>query len=238
LTITTEKRGNNIRISFQDDGPGISKENMVHLFEPFFTTKAPGEGTGLGLSLSHSIILEHGGEMNVESEPGHGATFIIDLPIVDVLPPEADVPYPKAKVKPAVTKKGRILVVDDEPGIRGLIKKTLTQTGHSVDTSGDPKEALDKLAGATYDVLFLDIRMPGMSGIDLYALIQEKAPAMANRIIFITGDTMGIDVKAFLVQNNLAYLSKPFDLEGLKEKVDIILGADQPENDSPDRSGK
>ena len=61
LTITTEKKENNIRMSFQDDGPGITKENMGRLFEPFFTTKAPGEGTGLGLSLSRSIVLEHGG---------------------------------------------------------------------------------------------------------------------------------------------------------------------------------
>ena len=68
LTITTEKKENNIRMSFKDDGPGITKENLGHLFEPFFTTKESGEGTGLGLSLSRSIILEHGGTMNVESE--------------------------------------------------------------------------------------------------------------------------------------------------------------------------
>ena len=82
LTITSEEKKNNIYISFQDDGTGIAKENLGHLFEPFFTTKDVGEGTGLGLSLSRSIVLEHGGKMNVENEPGHGATFIIELPIV------------------------------------------------------------------------------------------------------------------------------------------------------------
>ena len=91
LTITTKKIDNNIRISFQDDGPGITAENMGHLFEPFFTTKAPGEGTGLGLSLSRSIVLEHDGKMSVESEFGHGATFIIELPIIEALPSEAKV---------------------------------------------------------------------------------------------------------------------------------------------------
>ena len=238
LTITTEKRGKNIRISFADDGPGITKENMARLFDPFFTTKAPGEGTGLGLGLSRSIVLEHGGELNIESEPGHGATFIIELPITEVLLPETDATSPMVKEKPAATKTGRILVVDDEPGVRTLIEKALTRTGHSVDTSGDPKEALDKLANASYDVLLTDIRMPGMSGMELYARVLEKSPAMANRIIFITGDTMGTDVKAFLAKNNLAYLAKPFDIEALKEKVDIILGAGQPENDRLDRSGR
>ena len=96
LTITTEKKGNMIRMSFQDDGPGITKENMGHLFQPFFTTKAPGEGTGLGLSLSRSIVSEHGGGMNVESEFGHGANFIIELPIIESLPSEADVQPPTA----------------------------------------------------------------------------------------------------------------------------------------------
>jgi PAS domain S-box-containing protein len=81
LTISTEKKGNNIRVSVKDDGPGISKENLGRLFEPFFTTKDPGEGTGLGLSLSRSIILEHNGTINVESELRHGATFIIELPV-------------------------------------------------------------------------------------------------------------------------------------------------------------
>jgi PAS domain S-box-containing protein len=226
LTVTTEKKGKNIRISFADDGPGVTKENIKRLFQPFFTTKAPGEGTGLGLSLSRSIILEHGGEINVESEPGHGAQFIIEIPITEALPPKVDASSPVAKVRPTSTKKGRILVVDDEPGVRDLIEKTLTRTGHSVDTIADAREAAAKLTvGATYDVIFTDVRMPGMSGIELYAYILEKVPAMANRIVFITGDTMGADIKAFLTQNNLIYLSKPFDIEALKEKVDTILGA-------------
>ncbi len=83
LTISSEKLIDCIRLTFQDDGPGISKENKTRLFESFFTTKAAGEGTGLGLSLSHSIIREHGGKMRVESEPGQGAAFIIELPMID-----------------------------------------------------------------------------------------------------------------------------------------------------------
>jgi PAS domain S-box-containing protein len=81
LDIKTEKVGNNLRISFTDDGPGISKENMKHIFDPLFTTKEPGIGTGLGLSICQGIITEHGGRIWAESEPGKGSTFIIELPI-------------------------------------------------------------------------------------------------------------------------------------------------------------
>lgn len=82
LTITTERTGDVVRISLADDGPGISQENLGHLFDPFFTTKKEGKGTGLGLSICHGIIAEHGGRIYAESEPGKGATFIIELPIM------------------------------------------------------------------------------------------------------------------------------------------------------------
>ena len=82
LTITTEKKGDVIRASFADDGPGIPPENLGQIFNPFFTTKEVGQGIGLGLSICHSIVTEHGGNIYVESEPGKGATFIVELPII------------------------------------------------------------------------------------------------------------------------------------------------------------
>jgi signal transduction histidine kinase len=81
LTITTEHVGDMVRASFADDGPGIAKENLPHLFDPFFTTKGMGKGTGLGLSICHGIVTEHGGRIYAQSEPGKGATFVIELPI-------------------------------------------------------------------------------------------------------------------------------------------------------------
>jgi PAS domain S-box-containing protein len=228
LTITTKKIDNNIRILFHDDGPGITAENMGHLFEPFFTTKEPGEGTGLGLSLSRSIVLEHDGKMNVESEFGRGAIFIIDLPIIEALLSEAETAASSVKAQPEATKPGRILVIDDEAGVRTLIEKTLTRMGHSVDVIDDARAALDIIdAGTVYDVILTDVRMPGMSGIELYPLIIRRMPSMKNRIIFITGDVMGLDIRTFLNQNNLPYLSKPFDIELLKEKIAAILKSGQ-----------
>jgi CheY-like chemotaxis protein len=226
LIITTEKRENNIRMSFKDDGPGITKENLGHLFEPFFTTKDVGEGTGLGLSLSRSIVLEHNGTLNVESEFGHGAIFIVEIPIIESLPSEVKTVSSTAKVEKLITKKGRILVVDDEPGVRALVEKILTQSGHSVDTIGDASKAIDKLdAGVIYDVILIDVRMPGMNGTEMYSHILEKTPKMKNRIIFITGDVMGADIKVFLTQNKLPYLAKPFDIKLLKDKIEVIMMA-------------
>jgi PAS domain S-box-containing protein len=228
LKITTEKKDNYIRISFRDDGPGITKENMGHLFEPFFTTKDIGEGTGLGLSLSRSIILEHGGKMRVESESGLGATFIVELPVVDAAPPGPENACAITEIQPSPEKSGRILVVDDEPGIRALLEKVLTQIGYIVDTITNPKIVKDKLnAGERYDAILLDIRMPGMSGTELYSHIIENMPVLKGKIIIITGDVMGPDIKDFLTKNNLPYLVKPFDIKLLKEKINEIIGSGQ-----------
>ena len=88
--------------------------------------------------------------------------------------------------------------------------------------------AVDKLnAGVKYDVILTDVRMPGMSGVELRSFIIEKMPVMKNRIIFITGDIMGTDIKNFLTQNKVAYLAKPFNIELIKKHVDDIMTAGQ-----------
>ena len=239
LTITTMKKEKIIRVSFQDDGPGIMPENRRRLFEPFFTTKEPGEGTGLGLSLSRAIVLEHGGKINVESEPGHGANFIIELPIVNSLPIEAGALLPKAKNKSTGERHGRILVIDDEPVVRILLDTVLTEMGYKMDSVRDAVSAMAKLdAGVIYDVILTDVKMPGMGGIELYSRILEKTPAMKNKIMFITGDVMGIDTKTFLTQNNLTYFAKPFNIEALKEKINATVMSNAQESDSTEESGR
>ena len=232
LTITTEKNGNFIRISFRDDGPGITKENIGRVFEPFFTTKDVGEGTGLGLSLSRSIVLEHGGSMHVESKSGYGANFIVEIPIIESLPLEV-APQPSGSEKPKITQKTRILVVDDEPGVRELLERVFIQLGHLVETITDANTAEKRLdAGVIYDVILLDIRMPGMSGTEFYGRITEKNTALKGKVIIITGDVMGPDIKDFLKKNNLPYLIKPFDIKVLTEQVEAIATSNGTGNNS------
>ena len=223
LTITTEKNGNFICISFLDDGPGITRENLKHLFEPFFTTKEPGEGTGLGLSLSRSIVLEHGGRIHVESKSGHGANFIVEIPIIESPQLDND-PQPSGSKKSKITQKTRILVVDDEPGVREFLERVFIQLGHSIEAITDASTAENRLdAGAIYDVILLDVRMPGISGTEFYQRIIEKNPALKHKVIIITGDVMGSDIKEFLKKNSLPYLAKPFDIKVLKEQVEAIV---------------
>ena len=223
LTITTEAKDKHIRISFRDDGPGMSPEIIKKLFNPFFTTKDPGEGTGLGLSLSRSIILEHNGTIGVESEPGKGANFIITLPVT--LTMEEAISDTTADTTALIEKvrAARILVVDDEYAIRTLVSKILATSGHTVDTTGEPEVVLLKLENTSYDVVILDMRMPDMSGMELYAKIIEKHPELTRKVIFITGDTSDLDVRDYLNQNDLPYISKPFDRETLIQNVRRLL---------------
>jgi CheY-like chemotaxis protein len=169
--------------------------------------------------------------MSVESELGLGATFIVELPVVDASPPGHENTCVITEIQPSPVKSGRILVVDDEPGVRALLEKVLTQIGYTVDTITNPRIVQDKLnAGEGYDAILLDIRMPGMSGIDLYSHIIENMPVLKGKIIIITGDVMGPDIKAFLTKNNLPYLVKPFDIKLLKVKINDIIGSGKSAN--------
>jgi CheY-like chemotaxis protein len=200
LTITTEKKDDFIRISFRDDGTGMNEEILAKLFHPFFTTKEVGEGTGLGLGLSRSIILEHGGTIEAESQLGQGATFIITLPITQLAEKaatgsEVDIPAPAERIKSA-----RILIVDDEEAIRLLASTILSQRECTVDATGDAGEALAKLESTSYDIVLMDIRMPGMSGMELYARVIDKHPELTGKVVFITGDSSDLTTRTFLEQ--------------------------------------
>jgi PAS domain S-box-containing protein len=223
LTVTTERQNKHIRISFDDDGAGITPEIKSRIFAPFFTTKEPGEGTGLGLSLSHSIIIEHGGNIEIESEPGKGARFIITLPIVS---PEEETPLEPqaADCAPSESnKQAHVLVVDDEEAIRALIGIILKKNGHLVDSTGNPEEVLPKIENTDYDLIIMDVHIPGLSGMELYSKIIDKSPQLARKFLFITGDSADSNTRAFLRRNNLSYIVKPFEKNELLENIKELL---------------
>jgi PAS domain S-box-containing protein len=221
LNITTEKIDSGVRIIFRDDGPGISPQNLPRLFEPFFTTKVSNEGTGLGLSISHSIIAEHGGEIRAESEPGKGATFIIELPVPDISAKSEDAtPTEPDEAGPAPVA---VLVVDDEPSVGDFIAAALAGEGHRVDVACDPQEVPSLIARNEYAAVFMDIRMPGISGDQLYESIIQKHPHLAKKVVFMTGDASDGEVLSFLKSNNLPFLTKPFEIKELKNRVRLVL---------------
>ncbi|MBM3174368.1 MAG: PAS domain S-box protein [Chloroflexi bacterium] len=221
LTITTEKSDNIIKISVKDDGPGIKPELMDRIFDPFFTTREVGQGTGLGLSLCYGIIAEHNGKIYAESKPGKGATFIVELPVVT----EAELPEP---VEPVVEEsekvtKARILMVDDEQVVRELVKRVLGGEGYEVDTIDNAADALKMIADQRYNLILLDIKMPGMDGAELYRRIQKIAKSLARRVVFITGDIVSAATEKFLSETKVARIDKPFTAEQLRREVKRAL---------------
>jgi len=220
LSVKTGTVDDTIRISFKDDGPGIKKENLEKIFNPFFTTREVGKGTGLGLSLCHGIIAEHNGRIYAESKPGRGATFIVELPVITE-EKQLEMAEPAEEVKKVA--RARILVVDDEPAICRFLERLLTGEGHEVETVASAGDALEKIKGTRYNLILLDIKLPGGSGIELYRHIKDATPSWAKRIVFITGDVMGTDTRSFLSRTKVPYITKPFDTEQLKKEVNRKL---------------
>lgn len=207
-------------VEVRDSGPGISSELQARIFDPFFTTKPPGVGTGLGLSLCHGIVESHGGRISVESAVGQGAAFRVELPLE--VREEAAILPPELGISPVIRGK-RILVVDDEPGIAGVVAEVLQLDGHLVETVGDGATALKQLLQQSFDVILSDIRMPELDGPGLFREIEQREPRLLQRMIFLTGDTLSPTTREFLEQTGVPCLSKPFALGEIREIVQRVL---------------
>ncbi len=206
-----------VAVDVTDDGPGIPAEIHERVFEPFFTTKPEGEGTGLGLSICQGIIKEHGGRIRLRSEPGHGATFTIELPGSPVEAP------PAQAVAGDKGRSGVILVVDDEPHILHYMRATLEAWGHRVETASDGAEALPLAMLGGHDVIITDVRMPRLGGREFYERLAADRPAAAARVVFATGDTVRDDTMAFIERSGRPFLHKPFKLAELRSMLSAAL---------------
>jgi two-component system NtrC family sensor kinase len=219
LEISTREYGAYIRITVADNGPGIPGELLTKIFEPFFTTKSPGQGTGLGLAISRAIIEEHHGKLWAQSEPGKGARFFVELPII-----------PCAEDRPATggtahitgvmpdeealeNARHRILIVDDEPGIVEVLKEALSFSGYTIDTACNGAVALQKITQETYDLVLSDLRMPDMDGEKLYHTVRRLKP----------GDTVSSNARTFLEWTGNRWFSKPFNMAELEEVIHNYL---------------
>ncbi len=212
-----------IAIEVADDGPGIPAEISSRLFDPFFTTKPPGVGTGLGLSIVYGIVDKHEGEVTVESQPGRGAKFVVELPVVK--PPIEPVrPFSrKALIRADNVPQGHILTIEDEPSVADLIVNVLREEGHQVEAVLDSKEGLARLSRGSYDLIICDLRMPDLDGPAFYDALVHAGSPMQNKVLFVTGDTLSPRTLEFLEPRNLPYLAKPFLVEELKLAVNRLL---------------
>jgi two-component system, NtrC family, sensor kinase len=210
LTVRTHRTGDRIVASVSDNGPGIPDEMRRRLFEPFFTTKPVGEGSGLGLAISHGIVRKHGGHLRLRDTSGSGATFEIDLPILNG---QLDGSSPTMTTDAhGVPRQRRFLIVDNEPAMRQALQLHLRRTGCHADAVGDANSALALLATRTYGSIFLDLHLSDVGGESLFAELVERDPDHAGRVIFATGDLESPPMRRFLQNAGRPFVGKPFAL--------------------------
>jgi PAS domain S-box-containing protein len=203
-----------------DTGAGVPVAARDRLFEPFFTTKAAGFGTGLGLSVSRSIVREHGGDLVLEPRDG-GAVFRMSLPISGgAAPVSLPVPLDAA----AGDAHHRVLVVDDEAEIADLMRAVLEGAGFDVATAESGAVALELLAEARFDAIVSDVRMPDIDGAALWRAVREHHPLLARRMLFVSGDTLSSQARQVLEETRCPSLDKPFARADLLAAVREVLG--------------
>jgi signal transduction histidine kinase/CheY-like chemotaxis protein len=217
LEITTGRQNGMVRIEVTDNGPGIPSTIAARIFEPFFTTKPQGAGTGIGLSVCHNIVSAHRGEITAASRPTGGAMFTISLPAS-----ESGTPSPPAPAMP-VGIRGRILVVEDEVEIAQMMAEVLRRDGHEIVLASSGREALARLESEPVDLILSDLRMPDLDGPGLHRELAALAPALARRVVFVTGDVLTPETDRFLGETGLPVLEKPLDPYDLRLKVRSYL---------------
>ncbi len=208
-----------VTLDVSDAGVGMGPEVQSHLFEPFFTTKPAGTGTGLGLSTVYGIVEQSGGQIEVESAPGHGSTFTIYLPRVDA-EPEGD-----GAERAAVPDAGRetILLVEDEAPVRALARRVLERKGYLVIEAKDGADALVlcERSPFTIDLLVTDVVMPGMNGRAVAECLRRERPDL--RVLYMTGYTDDEIVRRGLKDESVALIQKPFAPDELTRRVRELL---------------
>ncbi|TAN41000.1 MAG: PAS domain S-box protein [Nitrospirae bacterium] len=213
------KPGDYVLLSVTDTGTGMSKDVQEHIFEPFFTTKEQGKGTGLGLATVYGIVKQHNGYIWVYSEPGKGTTFKVFLPAVTGTRSSTH-----AEVEgPLERGSETIMVVDDDPAVRTMIRDALLQLGYHIITASCGEEALQILATEERkpELLLTDAIMPRMSGKELADAALKILPGM--KIVFMSGYPDESIAHQGILIPGVVYIQKPLMLDSLARKVRVVL---------------
>ena len=202
----------------EDTGIGISETTRRRIFEPLFTTKGD-EGTGMGLTVSHGIVQEHDGAIEVQSTPGKGTRFILRFPAaIDAQPRASIAPDSEGEESPDGAQRiGHLLVVDDEPMVRSVTAKLLRLKGHAVAEAEGGRQALDLLAERPFNLVVTDLGMPEMSGSELAYRIRQHHPRLP--IVLLTGHTDAEDQSGYVD----VVVKKPFQINALEKTIQRLL---------------
>jgi CheY-like chemotaxis protein len=213
--------GQYVRLRVADTGEGMDKATLARIFEPFFTTKKAGFGTGLGLSVVHSIIAKSGGYITAESEIGRGTSFEILLPCVGTFWKGKETAGSEGSTgeEPPAT----VLLVEDEDSVRRLMHKFLERQGYQLleARNAEDAEAVAKVYPEPIHLLVTDVLMPGMSGPELAARLSPLRPGM--KALFVSGYRHDIPELSDLSQGDLNVLVKPFPTAELLRRVNLLL---------------
>lgn len=227
IIIHIGKSEDKAEIRIDDDGPGIPAEARSKIFDPFFTTRRASGGSGLGLTICLVIIKEHGGTIEAQSSPGGGARLRILLPLSQSAVPSPGIPQ---SVSQRDGIKGcSILVVEDEEGIRDLVKEGLKARGAAVDAVRAGEDAWTRLSSRSYDVVVCDFNLGGLSGLELFDRVRDRAGANHPKFLFITGELLDPEQIAALEEKGSRALQKPFQLWELMSAIEELIASAAPD---------
>jgi PAS domain S-box-containing protein len=208
IWVSTSSDADGVMLTVADNGPGVPPDIAERIFEPYFTTKSVGAGTGLGLSISRTVVENHGGRIAIVPRPGGGALFRVSLPAGSG----------KAASRVSDTNSQAtyaILVVDDELDVAQSLAEMLQDLGHQPSVAESVADALKLVDQRAFDLAFVDLRMPRLSGTELRRQIGERNAGLAARTIILTGDTVaGRDtIERHTDYGDVVVLEKPFSAE-------------------------
>ncbi len=211
--------GSRVTLEVSDTGPGIPPSAIARIFDPFFTTKPLGSGTGLGLAICRGIVDSLGGDIDVDSTLGKGTTFRVTLPVY------ASTEGPLAPGAVPTAPRSRILVIDDEPRV-GRVLADLLAPDHEVHVETDARAALQRIAdGARYDVVFCDLMMPDMGGMDFQEALESAAADLAARTVFMTGGAFTPRARTFIERFRDRSIDKPFSMDDVTRAIARVRAA-------------
>jgi signal transduction histidine kinase/DNA-binding response OmpR family regulator len=225
LSVATRSHRGRVYLTVTDTGCGIPEEHLTKVFDPFFTTREVGQGVGLGLSTCYAVVERFGGTVRVESELGCGTTFTIELPVLEPVP--VDTQYVPLETD-GTASCGRVLVIEDEDDLCLMYEAALKQDGYDVVLASNGAAGIEALSRGEYDVIVLDMKMPGTDGGDICAFIESNCPQMMKRVLFATGDTVSERTHWWIERTGQPVLNKPFRVQDLLDAVAGVERAGMP----------
>lgn len=218
IRVSTHVNDHAVVAEVSDTGVGIPRDMLDRIFDPFFTTKPIGVGTGLGLSICHGLVHGLGGTISVISEEKRGTTVRVEL-----VPAELQELNKRPLSERPTAARGELLIIDDEPLVLRAFRRTLA-AHHNILTVTDARKALTMIEqGQEFDLIFCDLMMPGMTGMDFHALLEKADPKLAERVVFLTGGAFTSSARDYLNSVPNRALEKPLHPRALRSFVSKAL---------------